>query len=212
MLRILPFVFLHLSLVCHFALATGTKGPLARVYVFKAANSPTDLELMGIVDFSENGKKVMLNGTLSGLTPGEHGFHIHQFGNIDQKCAAAGPHFNPHGREHGAPTDENRHVGDLGNINADANGQAIIKISDEQLKLSGHHNILGRALVVHEKRDDLGKVANEESRKTGNAGKRIGCGIIGSIEEASNFSKEFRKVGFLIVVLASVTTFLLTFT
>ncbi|KAK4359642.1 hypothetical protein RND71_021871 [Anisodus tanguticus] len=90
-----------------------------------------------------------------------------------------GPHFNPLKKDHGAPTDEVRHAGDLGNIVAGPDGVAEILISDMQIPLSGVHSILGRAVVVHADPDDLGRGGHELSKTTGNAGARVGCGVIG---------------------------------
>lgn len=92
---------------------------------------------------------------------------------------SAGPHFNPFGKEHGAPNAEIRHVGDLGNVEADASGSAKINITDKFISLSGPLSILGRTVVVHADIDDLGVGGHELSKTTGNAGGRIGCGVIG---------------------------------
>lgn len=92
---------------------------------------------------------------------------------------SAGPHFNPFGKEHGAPNAEIRHVGDLGNVEADASGSAKINITDKFITLSGPLSILGRTVVVHADIDDLGVGGHELSKTTGNAGGRIGCGVIG---------------------------------
>ncbi|KAJ6155531.1 copper/zinc binding superoxide dismutase [Penicillium chermesinum] len=109
----------------------------------------------------------------------ERGFHIHQFGDNTNGCTSAGPHFNPHGKTHGAPQDADRHVGDLGNFKTDAEGNSVGSVQDKLIKLIGAESVLGRTLVVHAGTDDLGKGGNEESKKTGNAGARPACGVIG---------------------------------
>lgn len=123
---------------------------------------------------------VVITGRLEKLVPaGLHGFHVHKAGNLTQGCVSAGPHFNPNNFTHASPTDAERHVGDLGNVVADANGGAEISITDNVISLVGPCSIVGRAMVVHLKPDDLGKGGDAESLKTGNAGARVGCGIIG---------------------------------
>lgn len=66
---------------------------------------------------------------------------------------SAGAHFNPYQKEHGAPADAERHVGDLGNVEASANGVAKVDIMDKMISLTGAHNIVGRTLVVSLKKD-----------------------------------------------------------
>ncbi|GFY01475.1 superoxide dismutase [Trichonephila clavipes] len=123
---------------------------------------------------------VTITGQISGLGSGLHGFHVHQYGDLSQGCASAGGHFNPFGKNHGAPSDEERHMGDLGNIEAGQNGVANINIVDHQLRLCGPLSIVGRAIVIHANQDDLGRGGNEESLRTGNAGARVGCCVIGA--------------------------------
>ncbi|KAF8773825.1 Superoxide dismutase [Cu-Zn] like protein [Argiope bruennichi] len=123
---------------------------------------------------------VTVTGEIRGLSPGLHGFHVHEFGDLSGGCASAGGHFNPYDKRHGSPRDDNRHVGDLGNIEAGADGVANINIADHQLRLCGPISIVGRAIVVHAQRDDLGQGGNEESLRTGNAGARVGCCVIGA--------------------------------
>ncbi|KAL2511190.1 Superoxide dismutase [Cu-Zn] 2 [Abeliophyllum distichum] len=120
-----------------------------------------------------------VNVRVTGLTPGKHGFHLHEFGDTTNGCISTGPHFNPNGKTHGAPEDEVRHAGDLGNIVADTNGVAEATIVDNQIPLSGPHSVVGRAFVVHELEDDLGKGGHELSLSTGNAGGRLACGVVG---------------------------------
>uniref|UniRef100_A0A4D6QIB3 Superoxide dismutase [Cu-Zn] n=1 Tax=Pohlia nutans TaxID=140635 RepID=A0A4D6QIB3_9BRYO len=116
---------------------------------------------------------------ISGLAPGKHGFHLHQFGDTTNGCLSTGPHFNPEGKTHGAPEDSNRHAGDLGNVVAGDNGVVEVELSDSQIPLSGPHSVVGRAFVIHELEDDLGKGGHELSSTTGNAGGRLACGVVG---------------------------------
>ncbi|KAI9305929.1 copper/zinc superoxide dismutase [Cunninghamella echinulata] len=135
----------------------------------------------GTVTFTQESENAptTIEASLSGLTEGKHGFHVHEFGDNTNGCISAGAHFNPNGHTHGAPEDEVRHVGDLGNITASADGTATLKVTDNQVKLIGVHSVIGRTVVVHADVDDLGKTAHELSKTTGNAGDRLACGVIG---------------------------------
>jgi superoxide dismutase, Cu-Zn family len=128
----------------------------------------------GWVTFTKEGDKVKVVAEIEGLTPGKHGFHIHEFGDCSSKDgAAAGGHFNPTGMPHGAPADAKRHEGDLGNIDAGQDGKARVDLTDSALKLDGAGSIIGRAVIVHTNPDDL------KTQPTGNAGGRQACGVIG---------------------------------
>ncbi|XP_037719880.1 superoxide dismutase [Cu-Zn] isoform X1 [Drosophila subpulchrella] len=122
---------------------------------------------------------VTVTGEVCGLAKGLHGFHVHEFGDNTNGCMSSGPHFNPYGKEHGAPADENRHLGDLGNIEASGDCPTKVNITDSKITLFGADSIIGRTVVVHADADDLGQGGHELSKSTGNAGARIGCGVIG---------------------------------
>lgn len=114
--------------------------------------------IKGYVKFEDNNYKTKISVEIIGLPKGKHGIHIHEFGNLTSGCQSAGVHYNPFKKDHGGPNNENRHVGDIGNIEADDNGNAYLKYEDDLIKLSGEFSILGRSVVVHELEDDLGKV------------------------------------------------------
>ncbi|XP_036219394.2 extracellular superoxide dismutase [Cu-Zn] [Bactrocera oleae] len=135
----------------------------------------------GNVTFIQNGcsENVHVKVYLEGLAPGKHGFHVHEKGDLTGGCLSTGGHFNPDKMDHGAPGDEVRHVGDLGNVEADANGIVDTTFTDHLISLTGKRTIVGRGLVVHELTDDLGKGTHPDSKKTGNAGGRLACGVIG---------------------------------
>uniref|UniRef100_A0A6I8PGW3 Superoxide dismutase copper chaperone n=2 Tax=Ornithorhynchus anatinus TaxID=9258 RepID=A0A6I8PGW3_ORNAN len=117
----------------------------------------------------------LIEGTIDGLEPGPHGLHVHQYGDVTQNCASCGEHFNPTGASHGGPRDPQRHLGDLGNVYADAQGRAVFRMEDEQLKL---WDVIGRSLVVDAGEDDLGRGGHPLSKISGNSGERLACGII----------------------------------
>lgn len=128
----------------------------------------------GTVHFYETPKGVKVVAVVSGLTPGKHGFHIHDKGDCSAPDAtSAGGHFNPTGAKHGGPTSAERHAGDFGNITADAAGNAKFETTDSHLSFDGPNAILGRGVIVHEKEDDL-----MTQQPPGNAGKRVACGNI----------------------------------
>jgi Cu-Zn family superoxide dismutase len=124
---------------------------------------------------------------LTGFEPNTtHGFHIHESGDLTNGCDSMCAHFNPYNKTHGGREDDIRHVGDLGNITADSEGNVHIEFTDHLIKLRGDTaNIIGRGLVIHEDPDDCGKTYHELSKTTGNSGKRIGCGIIGYSEKCN---------------------------
>jgi len=141
-----------------------------------------DAGVSGVITFeqSSSGGNTTLKGKLSGLKAGLHGFHVHALGDLSDGCKSAGPHFNPAGVVHGGPKDAVRHVGDLGNVEVKKDGEDVsIDISDHLISLIGQHSVIGRSLIIHEGEDDLGKGDSEESKKTGNAGGRLACGVIG---------------------------------
>ena len=128
----------------------------------------------GTITLVQQKGAVQVSGEVSGLAPGEHGFHIHMFGDLRSADGmSAGGHYNPEGHMHGGLDAKERHAGDLGNIKADDKGVAKINIKAEGLNL---HMVLGRSIVVHKDADDL------KSQPAGNAGPRIGVGVIGLAE------------------------------
>lgn len=134
----------------------------------------------GTVVFEQTAEGVRVTATLTGLAPGEHGFHVHQWGDCSAPDGtSAGGHFNPGGVDHAGPHTMPRHVGDLGNITADESGNAAYEAVNDLLTFDGPNNILGRGLIVHADADDL------TSQPTGAAGGRIGCAVIGAVAPAS---------------------------
>jgi Cu-Zn family superoxide dismutase len=139
--------------------------------------------IKGYVEFSEDlaNNRVKIDLDIIGLIPNSlHGFHVHEAGDLSDKCTSMCSHFNPYGNTHGCPGMSKRHVGDLGNIKTNNKGHAKYTFYDDIIKLRGTKcNIIGRGLIIHEDEDDCGKGGNAESLKTGNAGKRIACAVIG---------------------------------
>ena len=143
--------------------------------------------ITGTVRFTEDfvKNKIRIDLNLKGLNPNSlHGFHVHEAGDLTDKCTSMCSHFNPYGNTHGCPGMRERHVGDLGNITTNNKGEAKYTFYDNIIKLRGYKaNIIGRGVIIHKDEDDCGKGGNSESLKTGNAGKRIACAVIGYSKE-----------------------------
>lgn len=134
--------------------------------------------VQGTITFTQTAQGVRVQGTIEEVSPGKHGFHIHETGDCSAPDAtSAGSHFNPHRMLHASPLDSNRHMGDLGNIVANKEGQAEIDYVDSQLSLEGEHTIVGRSVIVHAQEDDFA------TQPTGNAGARVACGVIEKVVE-----------------------------
>lgn len=147
------------------------------------------INIKGVVEFEEKGGKVIIRGVLKSnkYKNSSHGFHIHEAGDLTDKCMGACGHFNPYNKKHGGPKSKERHVGDLGNIHFDGRGNATFRMVDNLIKLRGTKaNIIGRSLVIHEDMDDLGLGNHSDSLKTGHAGKRITCAVIGYSKRMCN--------------------------
>jgi superoxide dismutase, Cu-Zn family len=128
----------------------------------------------GTVTFTQKGDKVTVTAQLSGLTPGGHGFHVHEKGDCSSPDAtSAGGHFNPTGKPHGAPDAAEHHAGDMPMLQADAGGNAALTADVSGLTIgSGATDIVGKSVVVHKDVDDY------KTQPAGNSGARIGCGVI----------------------------------
>lgn len=136
-------------------------------------------QVSGSVSFfpaGEKSEKVLVEATVRGLTPGAHGFHIHEVGDCSAADAtSAKGHFNPVGKSHGHPESPDHHLGDLPNLVADAGGNASYRAELWGLGLGGRPNdIIGRSVVIHADPDDY------KSQPAGNSGKRVACGVIGT--------------------------------
>lgn len=141
---------------------------------------PNNYNITGIINLKETIKGLSISYNINGLKDGLHGFHIHEYGDLTQGCTSACSHFNPNNKKHGGLHSKERHEGDLGNIYS-KNKKSIGKLFVKNINLTKKfkYSVLGRMIVIHQDEDDLGKGNNEESLKTGNAGKRLACGIIG---------------------------------
>lgn len=138
-----------------------------------ASTQPSWGKPMGTVTFTQKGDKVRVQANITGLQPGEHGFHIHDKGDLSAPdFSSAGPHYNPEGHKHAGPKDQSRHAGDLGNLTADASGKATLDINVSEISVGGENNIVGKSVIVHAKADDL------KTDPSGNSGGRAGAGVI----------------------------------
>ena len=166
--RIWVLAVSSLPLVTVSALAQEPTKAIAVLHPTKGSN------VEGTVTFTKSGDEIKIVADVTGLTPGKHGFHIHEFGDCSSPDGkAAGGHFNPSNNPHAGHDAELRHEGDMGNLDADSSGKAHLELTDKMMMMSGEKSIIGRGVIVHEKADDL------KSQPTGDAGGRLACGVIG---------------------------------
>jgi Cu-Zn family superoxide dismutase len=149
--------------------------------------SKSGSQVNGTVTFAQEGNLVVIVADVRGLPPNTtHGFHIHEKGDCSAPDAmSAGGHFNPAGHQHAGPTVANRHAGDLGNLETGSTGRAYKRMVVDNITLDhGTNGVLGRAVIVHEKADDL------TSQPAGNAGARVACGVIEASQPSSGSGKK----------------------
>lgn len=160
----------------HHGAEAGAASPAAAAPAIAIATigSASGSQVRGSLKFVQDGEKLTITGQFEGLTPGQkHAMHVHEFGDCSSGDGkSAGGHYNPEGHAHGLPDRPQHHAGDLGNLEADAAGKATYALTIEHASLFGTNALIGRGVIVHAKTDDGGQ-------PTGNAGDRIGCGVIG---------------------------------
>ncbi len=136
----------------------------------------SDSDTSGSVNFSEINGIVTMTANISGLSAGNHAIHIHAIGDCSAADGtSAGGHWNPTNVDHGKWGQNPFHIGDIGNIVADEDGNGTITREtdlwcigcDDETK-----NIVGKAIIIHAGPDDF------TSQPAGAAGPRIGCGEI----------------------------------
>ncbi len=133
-----------------------------------------DSPISGTITFTQADKKVKMVAILAGVPEGTHGFHIHEKGDCSAPdFSSAGPHFNPGGKAHACPSGDAHHAGDFGNIVIGADGTGRLEVNSEDLAIGeGPNSVVGKAVVLHEKKDDC------SSQPAGDSGKRIACAVI----------------------------------
>lgn len=152
--------------------AASAAGTPKMVEVTLQPKSGSELSGKAVLTEMPDGVKVVLS--VENVTPGEHGAHVHEKGDCSaEDGSSAGGHFNPGGHPHALPADSPRHLGDFGNITVDQDGKGKLELlaAGANLKENDPSSFLGKAIIIHEKKDDGGQ-------PTGNAGGRIGCGEI----------------------------------
>ena len=128
----------------------------------------------GTVIFAQKGDKLVVTARVSGLSPGAHGFHIHEKGDCTSGDGmSAGGHFNPHGKAHGSPSAPDHHAGDMPMLVADSYGEATLTAELDVVAIGGGAaDVIGRSVIVHQDADDF------KTQPTGNSGARVACGVI----------------------------------
>ena len=149
----------------------GVNAPVNNAEAIVEAKSGSSVS--GKVTFKQEPKGVRIVADIKGLSPGLHGFHIHEKGDCSaHDASSAGGHYNPYNKPHGGINSAERHMGDFGNLVANSAGEAHYDELNDLVELNGEHSIIGKSIVIHADPDDL------KTQPTGNSGSRIGCGEI----------------------------------
>lgn len=177
-MKITPSLFLAATALLATGCADMLPGRSSATPIAVAELKPTEgNNVSGTTTFTRSTGQILVDARIKGLTPGAHGFHIHEKGDCSAPDAtSAGGHFNPDAKPHGSHNAPDRHAGDLGNLVADANGDATLKIAIPMtgitMEKEGASSIIGKGLIVHADPDDY------KTQPTGNSGKRVACGVI----------------------------------
>jgi len=154
---------------------TKTAGKGAGKQAVAMIESRSDSKVTGKATFHEAGGKVTLTIDIAGAEPGTHAVHLHDKGDCSAPDAtSAGGHWNPSSEAHGKWGTAPFHHGDLGNIEVGADGKGSLTLSSDLWSIGGtpDTDVIGRAVIVHAKADDF------TTQPTGNAGGRVGCGVV----------------------------------
>lgn len=159
------------------AVLIGMLGSPAVAQSAKAALKDTSGKDVGSAELTQTPAGVLIKLTVKGLPPGDHAFHIHAVGKCEPPFDSAGGHFNPAGKKHGLMTADGPHAGDMPNLHIPASGELVVELLNSNVSLEkGKPNSVfdtdGSAIVIHAGVDDY------KTDPTGNAGGRIGCGVI----------------------------------
>lgn len=171
------------TIVAGLALADTTPNVSTDENVFGRANleARSGSSTTGIVEFARSDKGIEVRASVSGATPGKHGFHVHEKGDCSSADASsAGEHYNPLGHKHGGMSSTNRHVGDFGNLEVDENGNGTYRafLSTPKGKKFSWDSFVGKSVIVHASADDL------KTQPSGNSGDRVACGVIEKVVKA----------------------------
>lgn len=163
------------------AACAGVQQPAAGPSAVATLEPRSGSSVSGKVTFTGAGQKTHVEAHVSGLTPGAHGFHVHEVGDCSAPDASSAKgHFSPVGRRHGSPGSAEHHAGDMPNLVADASGKATYSADLDMLPpTEGGGGIVKRSVVVHADPDDY------VSQPAGNSGKRVACGVIQAVAGGS---------------------------
>jgi Cu-Zn family superoxide dismutase len=181
-----------------FALGSGTVWAVGERAAAPLRNA--EGQVLGMAIFTQEAQGVRISVTVKGLSPGEHGIHIHSVGKCEPPdFLSAGPHFNPTNKKHGLTNPEGPHAGDLPNLVAGEEGSAVYEhITDRVTLTPGELSLFdedGSSLVIHAGPDD------QMTDPAGNSGARVLCGVITPMRAAS---VPIPKGAILLMVLAAV--------